>query len=326
MSLAKRLPAGAEHFRRDSFSVPHGVGTTLIVPLRDPHLNEDVVCFAADLATRLKGRVRLLHVRHPALSVAADDMLLIDDGAQTVFRLRSTDYLEAVIRRCSEAMDVHLSAKTCIGSDLARIAKDELRTGSELVVFRRQARPEWQQIWLERELRQLLHLPVPVLILPPAAQSAVAWLGGGPGRVLVSIDDNLANSDAVRLAVELGGRDARYNLLRVLPMQLLNSVRRNRTDLSTGNSAAANSRNQAWYTLRRARERIEQYGVTADVNVIFDNLAAGRAILSQAVSCRADFVVLTRQHSGRFPWAHRAWKHVALNSHVPVLLCPDLRS
>lgn len=324
MWLAKRTPTGPDAWEGATFrNRDLRADRAIVVPLQDIASADEVVSFAAAVAERLKRHVRLVHVRLPASWDADDDMVMVDNGSELAFRLRRSDHLDAVAQRWSDAANVDISITARVSPSLASVVEEECRTGSELVVLPREARSLWRRLWFGGEFVRLLRARVPVLVQPHGAPYGSRRPAAEFERVLVWIDEHAAAAQTVRLAVGLGGSNAHYDLLGVLPMRLLSTLRLGQASEASANHEAVDRRNQAWFALSRAREQISQMGGDVETSLIFDNLSAGRAILSQAVSRRADLLVLPRRPQSGLPWAHCAWRHVALNADVPVLLCPD---
>ena len=325
MSLAKRwLPGGA--FARGSVS-PASLGTghkSLVVALRDLDEAENLLTFAASLAMTSQLRLQLIHVRSPATWAETDDVLLVDDGQEIGFRLRSSQHLAALAQRWSRLVGGSIGVATRINSSLIPVLDQACRKGDEYVVVRQPSRSLLQRWWNDAAEQEVIGSNYPLFVVPNRNDARGAGQRRPIRRVLLVVDDRPESFDAISRALSLFGNSAEYHLLHVAPLRALGTLRPGQAGTTTAaGDDVVDLRNQAWFAMHQAREQIEAAGAQAEASLIFDSLAPGAAILSQAAIRDVDAIVMTRRPRELRFWRKSPWRQVAREACVPVLLCPQ---
>jgi nucleotide-binding universal stress UspA family protein len=268
--------------------------------------------------------LRLLHVRPAQRTGTTADLVLVDDGRQTRFRLRSDCYLEQLARRLEQRTGIDVSVETVAGMDVAQTLREEVARGVELLVLSRRSWPGRSWPWGETVVESLVRKsPVPLVIVPET-MGAADFAEGRVERVLLPIRGNVSSRQAVDGALKLAGEASDYWLLSVIPLWALAQTHR----AGGGTTAAMAShaltrRNEAWFHLNQAQRKLRRVGKRTEATVLFDELSPGPAIVSHAEYYGADLVALTSRPTVWPKWFTRSVsRYVACHSTIPVLICP----
>jgi nucleotide-binding universal stress UspA family protein len=299
---------------------------TIVVPLDGTPGAERALPIATALARRMNAELRLLQVNLVNPRASTSDLMLVDDGHELSFRLRSDGYLGELARHIASTQAVRVTTETIDGRRVVEALANECLRAAHLTVLARRPRSWLSRLWFGSTTESLLsRLRTPLLVVPPAAESP-ACDSPRIERILLPISERPAAQRVVPHALAVAGHACtEFSLLRVIPLWTL--ARSHRT--GGGNTAGVGSiasklRNEAWFRLSEVRRRLEGISRSVEARVVFDDLSPARSIVAHATSLRMDLVALTtRPH--RVPrWLRSAVpEYVAMNSPVPVLLCPS---
>jgi nucleotide-binding universal stress UspA family protein len=182
----------------------------IMVPLDGSPFSERALPLAVALAHRSGAELRLVHVVIP---LANKVFLEMEGGAQ--------EYLTKIARRIVEesgieAVPVRLVSRQTTVGELSYYSAEE---GIDLVVMATHGWGGLQRAWLGSVTDGLIReARVPVLAFRPGADDSPRLDGKAIEQVLVPLDGSALSESVLGEALALGGPEAQYNLIRVVPV------------------------------------------------------------------------------------------------------------
>lgn len=284
----------------------------IMVPLDGSPFSERALPLAVALAHRSGAELRLVHVLVPL----ANKVFLESDGA-------TQDYLAGLARRVAEESGVHVVAVRLVGRQVVgELSYYSAEEGIDLVVMATHGWGGLQRAWLGSTTDELVReARVPVLAFRPGKEEAPRLDGKAIEQVLIPLDGSALSEGVLREALELGGRDARFTLLRVVQLGPPSSSISGGIELAQRQELLQALEAEATRYLGELAEGLRGEGFEVDTVVRVDAQPA-RVILDHAAEIGADLIAqATHGRSGvaRFALGSVTDK-VLRGAEVPVLV------
>jgi len=196
---------------------------SILVPLDGSQFGEHALSYALGLARLAGARVDLVHVHEPATFPDLGPSVRTEDDWEA--RRRSTEYIEGVARRVTDASPVPCRPLLLEGR-VADILCDFASTSApDLIVLTTHGRGPLSRFWLGSVATDLVQrAPAPVLLVRPKETPPDLAADLVPRRILIPLDGSPFGEQIIPTAVAVGALSrAGYRLLRVVPPILSSS-------------------------------------------------------------------------------------------------------
>lgn len=284
----------------------------IMVPLDGSPFSEKALPLAVALAHRSGAELRLVHVLVPL----ANKVFIEEEGGEL-------GYLEELARRITEESGVSTVAVRRVGHQVVgELSYYSAEEGIDLVVMATHGWGGLQRAWLGSVTDGLVReARVPVIAFRPSKKDGPRVDGKVIEEILVPLDGSALSESILQEALKLGGREARYTLLRVVPMGLPSSSISGGLELAQREKLLKALEDEAKRYLGEVAERLrgDGYEVRAEVRV---DAHPARAILDYAGEIGADLIAqATHGRSGvvRFALGSVTDK-VLRGAEIPVLV------
>jgi len=230
---------------------------TIMVPLDGSAFSEQAIPVAAAIARRERARLRLVHVHEPLYGEVSEEM-----------GKRVEAYLEDVARRIALASGVRVDTRRLVGRVVEQLMSFADAAAVDLIVLTTHGRSGFSRAWLGSVADALIRgAGVPVLAMRPAVDAAS---GGSPAepsafpapgvfrRVLVPLDGSELAESVLEHATALGGPEAAYTLLAVVPAPAPGELGAVRFGLAPDRVEVERRRAEVGRYLARVTERIRR--------------------------------------------------------------------
>jgi nucleotide-binding universal stress UspA family protein len=181
----------------------------IMVPLDGSPFSERALPLAVALAHRSGAELRLVHVLAPF----ANRVFIETEGGEP-------DRLAALARRITEESGVRAEAVRRVGRQVVgELSYYSAEEDIDLVVMATHGWGGLQRAWLGSVTDGLVReARVPVVAFRPRAEEGPRLDGKALEEVLVPLDGSAVSEVVLAEALRLGGREARYTLVRVVPV------------------------------------------------------------------------------------------------------------
>ena len=265
---------------------------SILVPLDGSQFGEHALSYAMSLARRAGARVDLVHVHESATFPDLGPSVRTEDDWEA--RRRSTEYIEGVARRVTDASPVPCRPLLLEGRVADTLCDFTSTSAPDLIVLTTHGRGPLSRFWLGSVATDLVQrAPAPVLLVRPKETLPDLAADLAPRRILIPLDGSPFGEQIIPLAVAVGGlAGAEYRLLRVVPPVITSSG-----GGLGGRTVADQLRAEASGYLAGLTHRVPAFR-TAGIQVAVDWPPAG-AILADAEANGVDLIALeTRGRSG----------------------------
>lgn len=252
----------------------------IMVPLDGSPFSERALPLAIALAHRSGAELRLVHVLVP---LANKVFIEADGGAQ--------HYLEGLASHVTAESGVRTVAVRRVGRQVVgELSYYSAEEGIDLVVMATHGWGGLQRAWLGSVTDGLVReARVPVLAFRPGKDEAPRLDGKAIEEVLIPLDGSAFSEAVLREALELGGREARFTLLRVVPWSPLSSSVSGGIELVQREELVAALQAEATRYLGELAEGLRGEGYEIETVVRVDAQPA-RVILDLAAEIGADLI------------------------------------
>jgi nucleotide-binding universal stress UspA family protein len=196
---------------------------SVLVPLDGSEFSEHALPLAVDIVRKAGGTLHLCHVQAPVATVYSETPLFLQDNlAQQMSateRKRLQAYLEGVAGRIRNTVPgIVVTTNLQEGEPAVTLQKHADVAGIDLVLMTSHARGAVGRFWLGSVADELLrHLPVPILVVRPAANLPQVGAEVLPKVIVVPLDGTPLAEQMVRTAADVAKVcDAGLTLLRVI--------------------------------------------------------------------------------------------------------------
>jgi nucleotide-binding universal stress UspA family protein len=280
---------------------------------------ERALPWAAMLARRWNVPLRLVHVRNPVEDTGSADVWLSENGQGLSVHSKMGAYLRRLAEQVGPAYGVTTTYQAVRGTSVPKTLQSLCEAGARALVMARTKRSLMSRFWWGSVSDRVIgRLASPLLLIPERA-GGLEWdvPRGGFSRLLVHFDAAASAGKVVALAAELAKAGADCHLLRVLPLTSVFGTGRG------GPDQAFDMRNQAWFKLLQAKERLEARGILARTRLVYDGQTAGAAILEQARVMQAEVIVLPGRPHLLPRWLRdNVTEYVVRHAATPTLIVP----
>jgi nucleotide-binding universal stress UspA family protein len=272
---------------------------SILVPLDGSPFAEHALPLAIHLAKRAAAVLHLVQVHVPVLAI--ESVNLLDDRLDATLFEREREYLEGVVRRVKDHVNVPVRSAQPIGGVAEQLIDEARRSSADLIVMTTHGRGALSRFWLGSIADETIrHGPAPVLLVRPGDAPVDFDAAPTIGRILVPLDGAPAAERVLIPAVDIAGlTQAEFTLLEVIPPVPvlgydLGGYAAAGTDLALLERLEANAHTY----LDRAKEWLRARGFRADARVIINEQPAV-AILDEAKACACDLIAIeTHGRSG----------------------------
>lgn len=252
----------------------------IMVPLDGSPFSERALPLAVALAHRSGAELRLVHVLVPL----ANKVFIEEDGG-------AQGYLDGLAQRITEESGVRTVAVRRVGRQaVGELSYYSAEEGIDLVVMATHGWGGLQRAWLGSVTDGLVReARVPVVAFRPGKKDAPRLDGKVIEEILVPLDGSALSESILKEALRLGGNEARYTLLRIVPMGLPSSSISGGLELAQREKWLKAQEDEARRYLGEVAERLrgEGYEVRTEVRV---DAHPARMILDYAKEIGADLI------------------------------------
>lgn len=284
----------------------------IMVPLDGSPFSERALPLAVALAHRSGAELRLVHVLVPL----ANKVFLEEEGG-------AEGYLNALAERITKESGVDATAERRVGREVVgELSYYSAEEGVDLIVMATHGWGGLQRAWLGSATDRLIReARVPVLAFRPGKKETPRPDGKVLDDVLIPLDGSALSESIVKEALKFGGREARYTLLRVVPMGMPSSSISGRLELAQREKLLKAMEDDARKYLAEVAERLREEGYEVKTAVTVE-LQPARAILDYAEEHEVDLIAQATHGRGgviRFTLGSVTDK-VLRGAEVPVLV------
>lgn len=261
----------------------------IMVPLDGSPFSERALPLAVALAHRSGAELRLVHVLVPF----ANRVFIETEGGDP-------EYLSGVARRITEESGVRTEAVRRVGRQVvAELSYYSAEEGIDLVVMATHGWGGLQRAWLGSVTDGLVReAQVPVVAYRPGTEEGPRVDGKELGEILIPLDGSAVSESVLEEALRLGGREARYTLVRVVPVGPPSASISGAMELAYRQELLDALRTGAEQYLTDAAARLQEEGYRVQTEVLMHPQPA-RAILDRAAEVGADLIAMgTHGRSG----------------------------
>jgi len=273
---------------------------TILVPLDGSPFAEGALPYAAAIARRTGGCIRVVHKHVPRQPVHPDSVLADDPNLDPLTWKSERAYLDAITRRLVAAGVASVTSALLEGPTVEAIANEVTATKPDLVVMTTHGRGPVARFWLGSVADALVRrLTTPILLIRPADDEATVQEPQLPRRVLIPLDSSALSENVLESAVSLGCLcGAEVTLLEVVvPVPLTapepGGLMITSTDLVIMEKLQAEARRY----VKSVADRLRAHGLTVREQVVVHPHPAA-AILEAAVDGKADLIALETHGRG----------------------------
>jgi nucleotide-binding universal stress UspA family protein len=261
----------------------------IMVPLDGSSFSERALPLAVALADRSGAELRLVHVLVPF----ANRVFIETEGG-------GPDYLADVAHRITEESGVPTEAVRLVGRQVVgELSYYSAEEGVDLVVMATHGWGGLQRAWLGSVTDGLVReARVPVVAFRPGEEEGPRVDGKVIEEILIPLDGSAVSEGVVEEALRLGGRKARYTLVRVIPVGPPSVAISGAMELAYRQELVDALRTGAEQYLADEAARLRREGYEVRTEVLMHPQPA-RAILDRAGEVGADLIAMgTHGRSG----------------------------
>jgi nucleotide-binding universal stress UspA family protein len=260
----------------------------IMVPLDGSPFSERALPLAVAIAHRSGAELRLVHVVVPL----ANKVFIEEDGGHP-------DYLDDLARRIARESGVRAVAERRAGRQaVGELSYYSAEEDVDLVVMATHGWGGLQRAWLGSVTDGLIReARVPVIAFRPAEEAAPRLDGKAIEEILVPLDGSNLSESILAPTLELGGVEARYTLVRVVPIVAPSAAVTGAIELDYRKELVTAMRESAAEYLSGIADRLRAEGYEVRTRILMHPQPA-RAILSQAREIGADLIALATHGRG----------------------------
>jgi len=271
----------------------------IMVPLDGSSFSESAIPLAVALAHKTGAELRLVHVVIP---LTQQVVIGGEDGAD--------GYLSSLAQRIEEESGVQVVPVTRLGRQaVGELSYYSAEEGVDLIVMATHGWGGLQRAWLGSVADGLIReARVPVIAFRPEEESSQRIDGKSVEQIIVPLDGSKLSEAVLDEALKLGGEEATYILVRVVPVGPPSSSISGAVELSLRQELLEELEKGATKYLEGIAERLRADGYQVRTAVRKDPQPA-KAILAEAEAINADMIAISTH--GRAGFARFALGSVA---------------
>lgn len=261
----------------------------IMVPLDGSPFSERALPLAVALAHRSGAELRLVHILVPF----ANRVFIEAEGGDP-------EYLTGLARRIAEESGVRVEAVRRVGRQaVGELSYYSAEEGIDLIVMATHGWGGLQRAWLGSVTDGLVReARVPVVAFRPGAEEGPRLDGKAIEEVLIPLDGSAISEAVLSEALRLGGPDARYTLVRVVPVGPPSAAISGTIELAYRQELLDALRSGAEQYLADVAARLRAEGREVRTEVLLHPQPA-RAILDRAAEIGVDLIAMgTHGRSG----------------------------
>lgn len=292
---------------------------SILVPLDGSAFAEEALPTALAIAARESARLELVIVHEVLPPYRVQGAPPWDSRLDKETREERSRYVAAVADWARRTTPVPVTATFLDGPVVMTLA-EYIEIGIDLVVMTTHGRGGLSRLWLGSVADALVRqVTVPMLMIQPDGSGARVQRPRSFARILLPLDGSPLAEDAIEQAVALGGPEAEYTLLRVVPLLVTEVLVAKVADVVHVEAEA--DRVQTEEYLGRTAHRLRSRGLRVKTRTLVHQQPA-RAILEYAADQGVDLIAIAthgRGAAGRLLVGSVADK-VLRGARVPVLI------
>jgi nucleotide-binding universal stress UspA family protein len=273
---------------------------SILVPLDGSAFAEHALPYAMALARQSGGRLRLVQVHEPPVSLEFAAEMPVPYYEDETLRAHEWESLQEVATSLGREWDVPVTPRLREGEPVAALAREVAESGASLVVMSTHGRGPVARAWLGSVADGLLRtIRVPLLLIRPRNGAAERAPHDGFRHILVPLDgSSLSERVLGHAAPRAAASGARLTLLRAVPA----SVPALAPFASVGGEAAERDafvdhlREEAQRSLERVAARL---GTAAEC-VVRSAASPAEGILDYAKQAGVDLIAMSTHGYGGF--------------------------
>lgn len=268
----------------------------ILVPLDGSPASERALPVALSIAERARAHVTLalVHERIPPYRVTGAPPM--DSRLDDELRMARSGYLTFLAEGIRHNSSIPVSTALLDGSVVEMLAEHVASANVDLVVMTTHGRGGLSRLWLGSVADGLVRrITAPILLTQPELEDDRTPPSGSFSRILIPLDGTPLAEDVLEHAIAIGGAQAEYTLLRVVPL-LVTEVYLAKV-VEVAHSEVDAERAHAETYLKATADRMRARGLLVDTCTLVHHHPA-RAILEYADESRSDLIAMAVHGKG----------------------------